>query len=340
MAELRVQQADQIAWRNMLVPLKNKKSGELAVNKQGFVKLGNNAGMVTNSLLRKDEWEYLERRVLMAQTQELNAIARLQELGLVEDLPNMGILDFQWNVASEMTPAVVNLSGRAQMDQDAQDFTLAGRPIPVISKSFEIGERFLTASRNTGQSIDTSYAAAASKVVAEQLETMFLSGDSSIEMNGRTIYGLTSEPNRNTGSATGDFGTISNIYPTFLAMWGALRSDYHRGPNFEAWVSTNQYTEMANVYTDGSGDSAMSRVLAKIPGLRAVHSADFLTDGSLVMVQMTEDVVKVAINILGTLVEWAAGDGMSRQFRVMTIAAPIVRSDYNSRSGIAHYTGA
>ena len=78
-------------------------------------------------------------------------------------------------------------------------------------------------------------------------------------------------------TADGDFGTISNILPTFLDMVSALQGDNYYGP-YEAWVSTTQYVEMMDVYTDGSGQSALDRVVSAIPQLRAVHHGDYLTD--------------------------------------------------------------
>jgi uncharacterized linocin/CFP29 family protein len=336
--ELQVNEFNKMSFRHAYLPLRNDDNGKFKVNRTGHVRVVNSQGLEVNSALRKDEWEMLEEQVNRAQSEELTGIARLQQLGLVFDLPNAGILAYQWNNASQMTRAAVNLSGRAVMDQDAVDFELQGRPVPVIHKEFELGERFLQASRNTGQSVDTAFAFEASRVVAEELERILFAGNT-VTLNGQTLVGITNEPNRNTGTAAGDFGTISNIYPTFQNMVSAAHSDFYRG-DYEAWVSRNQYVEMMAVYTDGSGQSAMNRVLENLPGVNAVHPGDFLADGSLVLVQMTSNVVGVAINIIGQLVEWMSGDGMAHHFRVMTIAAPIVRSDYADRSGIVHYTGA
>jgi uncharacterized linocin/CFP29 family protein len=324
-----------------LFPLRKKGSGEFVTNEHGFVQLvGWGVGdLRANSLLRKDEWEELDRAVVQAASERLNFVDRMRSLGLVKTLTSIGVLASQWNVGSQMTRAVVNLSGRSAPDLDRQDYNLKGVPVPVIHKEFQIGMRELEASRRLGEGIDTTNAYQASRVVAEELERTCFGGNSAVVLNGQSIYGVTNEPNVNTGAATGDFGTIANINTTFTAMINACAADNYHGP-FEGWVSTNQYNEMTTAfYTDGSGESAFERML-RMPQLRAIHPGDYLTDGALFIAQMTPDVLDIAIYQLNTVVEWPSGDGMTRNFKVMSIAVPRVKSDYSSQSGICYYTGA
>lgn len=305
----------------------------------GLVKLLHpRTGLQVNSILRKDEWEELDRAVVQAAAYRMNAIQRLQDLGLVQRLGGPGTLISQWNVVSEMTEASVSVEGVTKADMDQVDHLLKGVTIPVIHKRFDISTRTLDASRRLGDSLDTTNAAAATRVVSEKLEEMFFVGETTVNLNGNPIYGVTTEANVNTGSATGDFGTLSNIYPTFIAMIQAAAADHFHGP-FEVWVYSTQYNEMLNVYTDGSGENALDRVL-RIPQITAIHPTDWLSAGQLVMVQMTRDVVDLAMTQMPTLVEWMSPDGMLAHFKVVSIAAPRVKSDYATHSGIVYYTGA
>ncbi len=330
----------QIKLQNAFFPLKRGDvNGEFVTNKQGYVQIRNSGGIVTNSLLRKDEWEQLDTVIVQTQAERLNGIARLEEMRLVHPINNFGVLVSQYNKGSQVTRATVNLTGQSVADLDLQDLLLAGVPVPVVHKEFTIGERFLEASRTSGESIDTTNAAEASRVVAEELERMFFVGDTTIVMNGVTIYGITNEPNINTGVATGDFGTIGNIQTTFQAMIAALAGDNYHG-DFEAWVATSQYTEMTTLFhTDGSGETPFERQL-RVPQLRAIHAGDFMTDGTLALVQMTTNVIDLALFELGMIAEWTSGDGMTHNFKIMSVAAPRVKSDYAGQSGIAYYTGA
>jgi len=325
-------------FRNGFTPLMYEDTNEIATNESGYVVVENSMGMRTNSLLRKDEWEALDAAVIEAARTRLIGIERLQTLGLTTNLDSIGITVSQWNTGSQMTRAEVNISGQTMDNRDLQDYNLKGVPVPVIHKAFRIGERTLEASRRLGEGIDVTNAYEASRVVAEELERMLYDGNDDVELNGNNIYGLTTESNVNSGSADGDFDTISNIHPTFTAMINAAQADNYFGP-YEVFIYKTQYNEMLDRYTDGSGETALDGVL-RIPDIQAIHSVDYLSDGKIVLVQMTRNVVDLAIHSLNQVVEWTTGDGLTHDFKVMSIAVPRIKSDYEDGSGVVYYTGA
>jgi len=327
------------AARRGFRPLWDQKKQEFATNDQGLVQVVNSHGYVTNSLLRKDEWEALDMAVVQAARTRLNAIQRLQDLGLVHRLDSIGILASQWNVSSEMTRATVNLTGQSAVDRDLSDFLLKGVPVPVIHKGFAVGERTLEASRRLGEGIDVSNAYEASRVVAEELERMFFDGYPDIELNGQNILGVKNEANVNTESTSKDFGTVSNIADKFSLMIDAEATDNFYGP-FEFWVYSTQYTELTTqFYSDGSGQTPLQRMMS-MRQVSNIHPADYLSAGEIVAVQMTPNVIDLALHSLNTLVEWTSDDGMSHNFKVMTIAVPRVKSTYAGKSGICYGTNA
>lgn len=328
----------QTALRNGCRPIVNKKTGEV------FVKTSR--GLVLNSALRKDEWEELDRAIVQAAQAPLAMVSRFEGLGLVRRINSLGTLIAQYNQVSEMTAANISLSGASGGQKDLVDFDLAGVPIPVIYKEFEINQRYLESSRLLGNGVDVTNGVAAARVVAEKVEDMLINGDSSISLNGDTIYGLTSHPQRNTDTATnyggGDFGTIGNILPTFAGMIAAARADNYRGP-YGVFVADTQYEQMSHqFYSDGSGQSALQRVQG-LPQISFIDNSAWLDDGEIVMVHLSPEVIEIAYVPAYwpiTNLEWTSGDGMANNFKVMTVFAPIVKTDYNNQSGIVHATGA
>lgn len=310
--------------------------------KNGVARIRTNRGLEVNSLLRKDEWEELDREVIQAARLRLKMAGHLVERGLVHRLGSIGTLVSQWNTGSEMGEANVSLSGRVKGEQDIQDFNLQGVPVPIIFKDFQIGTRTMEAARRMGEAIDMTNAAEAGRVVAEKLESIIVDG-ASVTLNGATIYGYTNHPNRNTDTATnyggGDWGTIANIRATVIGMINAANADRHYGP-FGLYAAPTQYNQALERYTDGSGETALESVL-KLPQIEYFEPGDFLADGEVVLVQLTRDVVDIAL--LDTqiqVLEWMSGDGMTGHFKVMMVAVPRIKSDYNDRSGVVHATGA
>ena len=296
----------------------------------------------TNDLLRKDEWEELDTRVVEVFTKRLRGIQDLRDAGLTLRLGGLGTLVSQYEQQSDMTAADVDMSGATPGERDLPAFNLVGVPVPIIHKDFQINIRHLEASRKLGDSLDMTAAEIAARKVAEALEDILFNG-SSVVVDGSSIYGYTNESNINSDTASnwggGDFGTLGNILPTYLGMLGALEGDYAYGP-YGSYVATTQYRQMLDVYDDGSGQSARERVLQAIPELQFIKPSADLADGTVLIVQMTRDVVDLAIGADVTTVQWATQGGMVQNFKVMTAAVPRVKSDYAGQSGIAEATSA
>jgi uncharacterized linocin/CFP29 family protein len=320
-------------------------SGGIQVNvdpRTGLLRINTERGLVVNSQLRRDEWQRLDAAIQQAALTRLNAVADLKAMGLTEPIGSFGTLTSQWSQESEMTTANVNMTGQSAGNQDRLDYKIAGRPIPVIFKDFTIPTRQLEASRLMNNPLDTSHARTAARVVAEQLEGMLVNGYSGVVFDSNTIYGYTTEANRNTDTATnycgGDWGTLSNVVATVSGMVGAAIADRHYGP-YILYVAPTQHNQAATqFYSDGSGDSGITRTL-KIDSIQAIKPCDTLADGVAVLVQMDKDTVDWAEHMDVSVVEWMSGDGMVGHFKVMAVATPRVKSDYNARSGIVHATG-
>lgn len=316
----------------------NKRTGRVTLHRS-------EDGLRVNSILLGDEWKSLDTAVVMTANQRLRGIQHLKDRGLVKNEGSIGVTLSQWNTASEMTAADVNMSGRTAVTQDRVEFSLAGVPLPVIAKQFVIGERELAASRMAGASLDTSNAEAASNVVAEKLEQILFLGHAGIVFQGSTIYGYTTHPNRNTDTAGnyggGDWGTVGNAEKTIGGMIAALHADNMFGP-YVVYASPVQYGQAGMIFnTDGSGDTGVDRI-TRLPGIEGVYPGEFLTAGEVVVVQMTRNVVDLAY-VPGyemALLEWASGDGFTNYFKVVSIQIPRIKADFGTRSGISHATGA
>ena len=303
--------------------------------------------MAVNSALRKDEWQALDRAVMEAKKQRLNAVNDLKSRGLTQPLGSLGTLTSQWNVASEMTGANVTMTGQSTGERDRMDFDLNGVPIPVIFKEFSIGRRQLEAARRLGDALDTTHVVEATYVVTEQLEDMVINGYS-LTFDSNSIYGYTNHPDRNTDTAAnyggGDWstfdGTAANdtIVPTVAGMINAAQvTERSYGP-YVLYVPTTQYIEATTkFYADGSGQTPADRIRSLGVELRGM---DRLAAGNLAMVQMTRNTVDWAEAMDVQIMEWSTGDGMTTSFKVMAVAAPRVKSDYNGRIGLVHATGA
>jgi uncharacterized linocin/CFP29 family protein len=300
----------------------------------------NKAGLVTNSFLDKREWSALDDAIIRMVKLRQVGVADLRARNLWKTTTLAEMLS-QWRVASEKVAPSVNMNGSSQANKDRVDKKTYGVPIPILRSDYSIGRRELLASRSLGSPIDTMEAEEAAEAVSEKLENILFNGYTGIVVQGNYIYGYTTLPARDTATAAayggGDFGTISNIFPTFSGMLTALSAKRYHGP-FGCYVANTQYNQMLAVYTDGSGQSALQRVLT-IPEIEFIKPSDQLSDGVTVMVQMTGNVVSMIEALALDNREWESGDGMELYFAVLMAGAPKLITDYAGYAGIAHATG-
>jgi uncharacterized linocin/CFP29 family protein len=335
MAELQIQSAEE--------GLAGVAAGSrpLHVNKRtGVVQINTPRGITVNSMLREDEWVSFDAAVIEAARYPLRAVNDLRGKGLVKRLGGIGTLVSSWYVQSEMTGAVINMTGQTS-SRDLPDLKQLGAPIPVVTKEFPVDARTLAASRLMGDGLDVTGVTEATRVVAEALENLLVNG-ASVQLNGSPLYGYTTHPDRNTDTGTnyggGDWGTVTNVVPTVAGMINAATGDNHYGP-YMLYVSPTQYNQATlSYYTDGSGETPAQRV-AKIPQIAGMQSLPVLADGACLLIQMDRAVAEWAEALDIQVREWTTGDGMATTFKVLAVAGPLVKSRYNGMSGIIHATG-
>jgi len=308
----------------------------------GRVLVNSARGIQVNSLLKEDEWRQIDAEVMEAARQPLRALADLRARGLTKPLGGLGTMISNWYTRSEMPAANVSMSGRGAQ-RDLPDMKMAGVPVPIYSMEFAIDLRTLLASRRMGDGLDTTAAVEATRVVAEAMDGIVINGNSGIVINGATIYGYRTHPDRNTNTATnyggGDWGTAANVVPTVEGMINAANTDKHYGP-FHLYVAQTQYNQAAlKYYDDGSSDKPIDRILG-LPPIAGVTMLPQLADGELLLISMTRETVEWAEAMDIQVREWATPDGMSSIFRVMACGTPRVKSRYGGESGIVHATGA
>ena len=291
----------------------------------------------TNTLLHKDEWELLDRRVVQISADVMNAIADLRALGLTTQLGGLGVLMSQYEQVSDMTDANVNMAVEVDDEEDRLNFPLVGVPVPIISKGFRIDARSLAATRRAGGALDTTHVDTATRKVAEKLEQIFFQG-STVVQRGQVIPGVLNHPSRNIVSGGATWATPTNIYPNVVAMVGALVGDNFYGP-YRLYVSPAQWVQSFALTANTS--TSIASTLTQIPGFGpgTIRVSSFVPTGQAVLVNMTSDVVDLAIGQDIAPVEWETKGGLVSHYKVLCALIPRVKADAAGHSGIAHISG-
>ena len=291
----------------------------------------------TNTLLHKDEWELMDSRIIAVSSNVLRAIGDVRAAGLTTQLGGLGVLISQYEQVSEMTDASVNMAVEVDDEEDRLNFPLVGVPVPIISKSFRIDARSLAATRRNGGALDTTHIDTATRKVAEKLEEIFFQG-STLVQRSQSIPGVMNHLSRNVISGGADWGTATNIYPNVLAMIAALQADNFFGP-YKLYLHPDQYIQMFAL--NASTAVPIMQTVLQLPGFMpgSISPSNYVTAGQGVMINMTSDVLDLAIGQDIAPVEWETKGGLVTHYKVLCAMVPRIKADAVGHSGIAHISG-
>jgi hypothetical protein len=326
--------------RNMSV--RDKKTGLYSLQPRAIPTIND-----TNATLRTLDWIQLDEAVIRAAKPRLRAAKDIREMGLVYSLPN-GIAKtvMQFQQQSDITGATMSMDGLRQAESDRPVFSLINFPLPIIHKDFSFPLRQLLASRTGYSPLDTTTAELAGRRVAEQVEQLLLGapasslllGQNAYTWGGGTIQGYMNFTNRITYSLTlpTTAGWVpQNTVDDVLNMKKASQQAFHFGPwMLYAGLYWDPYFD--DDYKPTYNDTTLRQRIGEIDGILGVRTVDYIPDQSLILVQMTTDVVRMVIGMDITTVQWETHGGMQLNFKVMCVMLPQLRTDFNLNTGIVH----
>lgn len=295
----------------------------------------------TLDTLRRDEWKHFDDALVEEAAIRLIGVGDLIAAGFVRPVPNaLGKMVFGYEKVTDMDPAIVSLDGLAQSPNDTLEFDLNQIPLPITHKDWFLNLRKLEASRTQGESIDTTQARVAGRVVAEQLEKMLFQGGPTF--GGLSIYGYTTHPDRNEDTFDGgkDWDDDTKVGTSFLAdvinMIRIANADRHYGP-FTIYVSTSAGVNLDKDYNAGTANiQTIRQRLLQISVISDIKVADQMPAENVIMKQNSVDVAAWVQGETLQNVQWDEAGGFKINFKAFAIGVPLIRSDAAGRSGVVH----
>lgn len=289
-----------------------------------------------------DAWRRLDAEAAQIQRDELVvfntlAAASNQPVGL-------GDLVSFYPQISDSGSVNVSMDGRGKGKADQANVKFAGTPVPIVDDEVRIGWRQMEVIRKGGGMIDQESISNSQRKVAEKLEDMAINGLSSIVVNGSTIYGLRTFPQRNTDTHGFDLSaaTGANWLATFVKLVNALVGDNAYGRitvfmNYADWT----YASL-NEFTAGYPKTILQRLKEIEQIERIVPSTRIPADEVIGIASLSSRKWGKILNgmPLMTRPNQRLNPEDDYSFTVLAAAAPQFRADYDGRSQIAHLTAA
>ncbi len=288
----------------------------------------------TNAALPHDAWIAIDNTVIEIAKQRLNGIADLRSGGLVRNLPGgLGVIYDYWQTMSQGADAEQSMSGVTPGAKNKVTFNEVAVPIPLTFVDFSLDARTLAAMARNGTPFDTTLVADATQRVIEKLEDALFNG-SAVVAGGNSLPGYINYTNSNSVSCTGSWGTTpTNIEKDVVILIKALETDRHYGP-YILYVHTDEWAALRQRDSSAGGITYYD-IVKSMKGIQDVKVSDALSDGNIVLVEMTRGVVDLSTAIDLKVVEWPTNGGMSTDFKVLAAIAARIKADDDGRCGVA-----
>lgn len=306
----------------------------------------------TNSAtLRRDEWVRFDRVLLETRRQRLEAYADLRGANTYS-FNGFGSLILETELVDDVGQAHVDFDGLSEGTGAQPGFISDGLPLPITHAPFSFSSRQIEVSRNTGQPLSTVQASMATRRVMEAVEQMtignytpsaYTPSNSSVYRRAPRVYGYTNHPDRNTATVTAPTATGWTPADLVDEINGVIEDMLDIGFNgpFNVYYDKKWTSYLNADYSAAKGDNTLRQRIEEIEEVSALKRLSFLnSDYAILVVQMTEDVARAINGMEFSMIQWDTKGGMQKNFKVMGIQVPHVRSDASGNCGVTHMTTA
>jgi hypothetical protein len=254
------------------------------------------------------------------------------------------------------------MDGLSEGRTDTPLFALRSLPLPITHSDFYYSRRLLEVSARQGRPLNVAMVEAATRRAAEMVEKTLIGVEAGVSYGYQNagygahdsttksnVWGYLTFPRRLTStSLTAPTGSNPNvIFNEWIALRESMYAQNFYGP-FVIYTSTDwdQYLDQMYAFTNGSNwavnpSNTLREQLLKIEGIETIRRLDYLTAANshaftLLMIQMTSDVVQAIEGMQFTTVQWESKGGMQINFKIMGIMVPLIKHSYTNQCGILH----
>ena len=287
--------------------------------------------------LLKDQWKQIDAEVERVENDALRVLADLRGDGLVRRLPNaFGTMTLESQTKGGITGARQAMDPIAESDADRPEYGMVGVPIPVIFKDGFFTAREIAVSQGRGTPLDTDWIGEATEKCVEEAEATALGTTTGITYGGYTVFGLKNHPNRITTTVTAPTtpGWTPDILLTEVLGWRqSLINIKKRGP-YRLYYGSSWATYLDMDYSAvAPGTSLRSRLN---PVIEDIQQLDQLTGFEMVLYSRNRSTIRLIDGLRFTATQWESHGGQRVNIKIIGIAVPQVRADYNGNTGIVH----
>ena len=295
------------------------------------------AQLYTHATLLREQWLEIDNLWLRVAEQYMGAVLDLTSRGLTQTIPSLGIAASQYQAISRMDSASSSMRASAAANNQRLSVIPHLVPLPFAFEDYEFDITELEAVQRLGGTLDTAYTEEAQRSVAETFESWLVNGAAAFSVDGNTIYGYRTHPNRVIGTGT-SWATATNIYPTVLKMYTDMLAINRPGP-YGLYMNVVQFGQMHAEEGVERAWNVYRRIVESFPQIVSIKPTFAMPPGELALVELQRRTVDLAIKMDPANVPWEIMGGLAQHVRVIGSIVPRIKMDGADKVGVVHYTG-
>jgi uncharacterized linocin/CFP29 family protein len=275
----------------------------------------------------------IDQAVVSVGVNRLVIAADLFRLGLTFPLANpLSVMEVQWEKISKTGGAQRTMTPSARGERQLPKRTPQRVPVYLTTDDFSIDIRSFQMSQRIGTPIDTTLVEQATRRVNEAIEDSVINGG--VTVDGYSTPGILTAPNVNVKTMTANWNTATGdqIFGDVESWIGTLQGDNKFGP-YGLYTGTTIGNALDKDFK-ANGQLTIRQRLLMIENLVSIKTADQLPVNTVVLLQLSKDVIDMIDGQAPTVIPWTSVDGFTLFWMVMAIQVPRVRDDYDGNSGI------
>lgn len=296
--------------------------------------------LTANALVPSDVQREIDETFVRVARRELVGVADLQNAGLVANLGSIGITQYEFERLSATNAATQSMAIDDLGQEDRVEYDLDAVPVPVTRAGFRLNQRITALGSNRGASVAQVHTDERTFQVVDKLEDSLTNGGDAV-IGGNSMPGYTNFSARQTVTLSTAWPSLTNnedALADVLSMKQAL-TDNGYDSNYILYIPSNWSTFIEEDFKSNSDRSVRERLMS-VDGLTQIKVLPSLADDNALLVQMTPNVVQIAMGQDITSVTWDIHGGLAQRWLILAVMSfALKRADDGTGtlvSGIAH----
>jgi uncharacterized linocin/CFP29 family protein len=298
------------------------------------------AELRTLELMRNEERKVFDTQLIEGALEILAGVADLKAAGLTRPISNgLAKTVLEYDQIGDLNEAIVSMDGVTRDENDRLEFDSAGLPLPITHKDWYINLRALMASRTGSEPMDSTYIRLAGRKIGEKAEDMLFNGSKTFR--ALPIYGYTTAPGRFTasfgtgGAWSATAKTGDQILTDLFTLAEGLDDMGFHGPYWLYYGDVATSLKLATDFKAATSGTIRDRLL-QTQLISKISRSQKLADDNIVLVQPAADVIQWVEGEALQNVQWDVHGGFQINFKGFQIEVPLIRTDIEGNTGIAH----